>query len=185
MTGMSNAFLRAFREVVGIEGRYSNHPADSGGETLYGITLATARAAGYSGPMKLMPLSEARRIYKREFWDKLNLDAIADTSPEVALEVFEQGVNMGIARAGRNLQSALNVLNRAGIDYPDVSVDGKVGPVTARALFGLSQRRKTDGLKALCRALNVQQGAFYLELAGRREKDESFVLGWLLNRVAL
>jgi len=32
-------------------------------------------------------------------------------------------------------------------------------------------------------ALNCLQGAFYVELAEKREKDERFVYGWLLNRV--
>jgi len=37
----------------------------------------------------------------------------------------------------------------------------------------------------LCRALNCLQGAYYIELAERREKDERFVYGWLKNRVVL
>ncbi len=35
------------------------------------------------------------------------------------------------------------------------------------------------------RALNALQGAFYVELAERRAKDEAFVYGWLLNRVEI
>lgn len=177
-------FKRAFREVVGIEGKYSNDPSDSGGETMWGITKATARANGYTGPMSVMALEEAERIYKAEYWDRLGLDAIAGISPGVASEVFEQGVNMGVDRAGRNLQNALNVLNRAGSDYPDLTVDGKPGPATARALYQLQFKRGPNGITALLRALNVLQGAFYIDLATRREKDERFVMGWLLNRVA-
>ena len=33
------------------------------------------------------------------------------------------------------------------------------------------------------RALNCLQGAFYIELTERRQKDERFAYGWLLNRV--
>ncbi|BBL73191.1 glycoside hydrolase family 108 protein [Methylomagnum ishizawai] len=186
---MSNAtietpFQDAFREVVGIEGRYSDNPADSGGETMWGITAATARAAGYAGPMRSMPPAEARRIYKAGFWDRLGLDAIAAVSAHVAREVFEQGVNMGLDRAGRNLQTVLNVLNRAGSDYPDLAVDGRVGPATVRAVSELRRTRGADGIAALIRGLNAQQGAFYIDLASRRGKDEAFVMGWLLNRVA-
>ena len=41
-----------------------------------------------------------------------------------------------------------------------------------------------DGEVVLVRALNSLQGAFYVELAEKRQKDEAFVYGWLLNRVA-
>jgi lysozyme family protein len=36
-------------EVIGREGGYSNHPADRGGATRWGITEAVARAHGYRG----------------------------------------------------------------------------------------------------------------------------------------
>lgn len=177
-------FQRAFREVVGIEGKYSNDPADSGGETMWGITIAVAREAGYTGPMRSMPLSEAQRIYRAKFWNLLRLDDVAKVSADAALEVFEQAVNMGLDRAGRNLQRSINVMNRAGTDYPDITVDGRVGPGTIRALTELQAKRGANGIKALVRALNTLQGAFYIDLAERREKDERFVAGWLLNRVA-
>lgn len=183
-TIIENPFQKAFREVIGVEGGYVNDPADSGGETNWGITVAVAREAGYTGSMRSMPLAEAQRIYKARFWDSLRLEAIAAISPAVALEVFEQAVNMGLDRAGRHLQRAINVLNRAGSDYPDIAVDGKPGPRTVTALNQLRTKRGEMGMKALVRALNLYQGAFYLDLAEKREKDEKFVMGWLLNRVA-
>jgi len=36
----------------------------------------------------------------------------------------------------------------------------------------------------LLTALNCSQGARYLELAEGREKNEDFLFGWVLNRVA-
>ena len=35
--------------VIGREGGYSNHPADKGGPTRWGVTEAVARANGYRG----------------------------------------------------------------------------------------------------------------------------------------
>ena len=42
-------------ELIAREGGYTNHPADRGGPTRYGITEAVARAHGYDGPMALLP----------------------------------------------------------------------------------------------------------------------------------
>jgi lysozyme family protein len=64
-------FDDAFIKVIGIEGRYSNNPTDSGGATMYGITEAVARAYGYTGRMQDMPLGIAKEIYRQRYWDKL------------------------------------------------------------------------------------------------------------------
>ena len=36
-------FDEAFTKLLGHEGGYSNHPADKGGETMWGSTIAVAR----------------------------------------------------------------------------------------------------------------------------------------------
>ena len=53
--------------VIGREGRYSNNPADRGGETMWGITAAVARANGYAGAMRDMPRETAKDIYHRRY----------------------------------------------------------------------------------------------------------------------
>lgn len=179
------SFESAFDKVIGVEGTYSNNPADSGGETMWGITVAVARAAGYEGDMRRMPKEVARGIYRERYWRPMGCEDIAGFAPAIAEEIFEQAVNMGLNRAGTHLQRALNVLNRAGSDYPDVVVDGDVGGKTVRALYQFVWRRKDEGVKVFLKALNVLQGAFYLDLATRREKDEAFVYGWLRARVGL
>jgi lysozyme family protein len=78
-------FDQAFAHLLKVEGGYSNHPADRGGATVYGITEAVARQEGYQGPMQSLPLSAAQSIYKRRYWDPLCLDAIAAQSESVAL----------------------------------------------------------------------------------------------------
>ncbi|KQU81624.1 MULTISPECIES: putative peptidoglycan-binding domain-containing protein [unclassified Rhizobacter] len=86
---------------------------------------------------------------------------------------------------GTFLQRALNVLNMEGTWYPDVQADGRIGPMTIAALREYMRRRGAGGQVVLLRALNALQGAFYVELAERRAKDEAFVYGWLLNRVEI
>lgn len=177
-------FEASFTEVVGAEGRYSNNPNDSGGETIFGITFAVARAFGYAGAMRDMPLHIAHDIYRRRYWDKCRLDDVdAIAGPRVAHEVFDSQVNTG--RGATWLQRALNALNQRGTFYPDVNVDGDVGQLTIAALREYCQRRRTEGVVVLLRALNSLQGAFYIGLAEERQKDEDFVFGWLLNRVVI
>lgn len=172
-------------DIIAIEGGYSNNPADSGGETMYGITAAVARAAGYHGPLRDMPRSVAEAIYADRYWDSLRLDQIEALSAGVAAELADTGVNMGVGVAATFLQRALNVLNQQQKLYPDLKVDGAVGLVTIAALTAYLKARGRDGEKVLLRALNALQGARYIELAERREKDEAFIFGWILNRVVI
>ena len=182
---MSDAFDAAIADLLGVEGDYADDPADSGGATRYGITEAVARRHGYTGSMRLLPLAVAKEIYRADYWDSQQLDAISMLSRPIAEELFDTGVNCGIGRAGEFLQAALNVFNRQGRDYPDLDVDGRIGNKTVEAVGAFLGLRKAPGETVLLRALNCQQGAFYIELAERREKDERFVFGWFLQRVKL
>lgn len=177
------SFDQALKHTLGIEGGYSNDKRDSGGETAFGITKAVAIANGYSGPMDQMPVSVARAIYRSQYWDLLRLDPISAISPDVAHELFDTGVNCGLVVAGRQLQRALNALNREQQDYPDVTVDGLLGPRSVHALGEYIRKRGRAGERVLLAAMNALQGTYYIDLAERRSKDEDFVYGWLLNRV--
>lgn len=178
-----DAFAEALVEVFGIEGGFSDDPADSGGATRYGITEAVARRHGYTGPMRELPADLARAIYRADYWGAQNLDTVAMFSRRIARELFDTGVNMGIGQAGEFLQMSLNAFNRQGADYTDIEVDGEIGPKTLDALDAFLKRRGRDGETVLLRALNALQGAAYIELAERRDKDERFIFGWFLQRV--
>jgi lysozyme family protein len=180
------AFDESFGNVVGIEGRYSDNPADSGGPTMYGITLRVARANGYQGEMKLMPLSAAKAIYRTIYWDRLKLDMVSNIAgARVADELFDTGVNQGPVAAATYLQRSLNVLNQTAVLYADIPVDGDIGNLTIEALRSLFRRRGQEGATVLLRMLNALQGTSYIELAERRAKDEIFVYGWFKNRVVM
>jgi len=178
-------FDYCFQEVVGIEGDFSDHASDSGGKTRFGVTENVARAHGYEGDMRELQFETARAIYRADYWDKLQLDRIAAFSRPLAFELFDTGVNMGVSVAGEFLQRAMNVLNRREADWQDLVVDGGIGPVTLDRLLSGWQRRGHAGELVLIKMLNCLQGARYVALAERREKDEDFVFGWFTHRVRI
>lgn len=51
-------------ELIKREGGYVNNPADRGGATKYGITEAVARASGFKGHMRDLPLYVVRYLSK-------------------------------------------------------------------------------------------------------------------------
>lgn len=181
---MSDLFERKLAaKIVAVEGGYVNDPRDSGGETNFGITVDVARKFGYRAPMREMTRAQAVAIYRARYWQGPGFDGVAAISEKIAEELFDTGVNMGPARAVVFLQAALNALNNQGALYADIKEDGDYGPGTERALKAYMAKRGRDGEVVLLRALDCQQGAFYLDLARRRPKDEAFAFGWLLHRV--
>jgi len=171
-------------ELIEREGGYVNRPADKGGPTRFGVTEAVARAHGYAGPMAALPRDEAVAIYRRLYWLRPRFDQIGERVPRVAAELFDTGANMGPAVAATFLQRALTALNRGGKDYPDLTPDGRVGPMTIAALDSfLAARGKKSGETVLLRSLEALQGERYLRLAEKRPANEAFLYGWLANRI--
>lgn len=180
---MAKSIEQMIDELIGREGRYSNNPADAGGETMWGITIAVARKYGYAGPMCFLPREKAIEIYRQRYFVEPGFDQVYALSQSVAEELFDTGVNMGTSVPGPWLQRLLNVLNQEGKTYQDIAVDGKIGPATIKALRAYLNARGTAGEKVLLRGLNCLQGARYLEITENRQANESFFYGWLLNRV--
>ena len=174
---------RLIENVIDREGGYSDHPADRGGPTRYGITIRTARAHGFAGDMRELPLSEAKRIYENIYWIGPALDRVAERAPDLAAEMFDTAVNMGPATATGFLQRSLNALNRGGHDYADITVDRQIGPRTLAALDAFLKARGRGGEAVLLKAVEALQGAKYLYLAETRPANEAFLYGWLANRI--
>lgn len=183
---MSDLFDALVERLIGREGRYSNDPHDAGGETAFGITVKEARANGYAGRMIDMTRDQAKAIYRTKYWAKPGLYLIAPLAPAVAEELFDTGVNMGTGTAGIMFQRSLNALNRMGVDYADVRVDGAIGPATAKAFEAFLRRNGVaQGRLTMLKALNSLQGARYIELCEANADDETFLNGWLANRVGI
>ena len=157
-----NATLKA-------EGGYVNDPSDRGGETNYGITVAAARANGYKGSMRDLPLHTAKDIYRNEYLVK---PGFSNFPSAVAAELFDTGVNMGPATATRFLQRAINALQGSGL-----AVDGKMGPATRNAVaVYLASRSNAEAI--LVKALNCLQGVRYIELVEANASQRRFINGW-------
>jgi lysozyme family protein len=171
--------------LLGVEGGYSNNPADKGGPTNWGVTEQVARAYGYQGDMRLLPRATAAKIYELRYWLRPGFDKVADRYPALAEELFDTGVNMGPTVAATFLQRVLNALNREQRDYPDINVDGDIGPMTLAELDAFKRARGAAGEKVLLTAVNVLQGARYFDITEARPANEAFLYGWLANRIAL
>lgn len=176
---------KIINDILRAEGGYVNDPKDAGGETNYGITVAVARANGYKGSMKDMPIEFARSVYSKQYIEQPGFGALMSISTPIAEELIDTGVNMGVRVASIFLQRALNALNNNAALYADVVVDGVVGPATAAALRRYLQARGKEGEIVMLRTLNCLQGARYIELSESRPANERFTYGWILNRVVL
>jgi lysozyme family protein len=134
------------------EGGYSDNPADPGGATNMGITLATFRQWSDNpnlGPVQVQDMTErtARAIYRSLYWNPLRADALP---AGVDLSVFDMGVNAGIWASARLLQRA--------IGFTGAEVDGCIGPETLaavtkgdpRSLINNLAHRQTGYYESLC-----------------------------------
>lgn len=113
-------FDQAFDILLRHEGGFSDHAADPGGKTRFGITEAVAREVGYRGDMHELPLSLAKRIYKGSYWDAVRAEELPEA---IRYAVFDAAVNSGPRQAIRWLQRAAGVKD-----------DGIIGPKTLAAV---------------------------------------------------
>jgi lysozyme family protein len=178
-------FLVSYQITMSHEGGWVNHPNDRGQETYKGI--ARRFWPNWEGWKIIDDLKSKNRLnetrtnarleelvksfYKREFWDSNRTGEINDQN--VANEIFDSSVNLGREFTARLVQRALNLLNRNGKDFPDLLVDGKIGPATIRTIN--NYRRG----KFLFNALNGLQFVRYLEICERNPTQEEFFHGWL------
>jgi lysozyme family protein len=181
-------FLEAYKITLKHEGGYAKDDDDQGGETYKGISRRYNPSwVGWSiiDQHKLRPgfpntayndtllNKEVRKFYKERYWDVNLLDEF--NSQPVANEMFDTGVNMGIGRAGRFLQCALNLLNNNGERWDDIVEDGVVGKNTLKALNACLAFRG-DGV--LYKILNILQGMHYIEYMTKSPTQEKYAYGW-------
>lgn len=132
-------FNRCVAFVCGpsIEGGYSNLPADRGGPTNHGITLATLSDwrghPCFASDVQALTQTEATAIYRARYWAPI----AGDKLPEgVDLITFDCAVNQGPGTAAMVLQGVVHV--------PE---DGHVGPQTLGALALLDAVQVIDAIR--------------------------------------
>lgn len=162
-------FDKAFTHVLGVEGKYSNHPADRGGPTNWGITQARYseyldRPASIED-VKSMTRDTAKKIYKRYYWDAMNLDSIEDDT--LAMLLFDQGVNRGPQTAVMELQA---VLNR--YFGKNLAVDGDLGAKTIEAIESVNILDLYNEF-----IQNAQDD--YVSIVKNNESQLVFLAGWI------
>lgn len=126
-------FDQAFDRLIGHEGGYSNHPADPGGETMWGVTARVARANGYAGPMRDLPREKAKAIYRRLYWDAVKADQLPAV---VRFDVFDGAVNSGVEQSAKWLQRASGAVADGIVGPKTVAAAAAAGPVIAAKYNG-------------------------------------------------
>jgi len=151
---------RAIPKILKHEGGYVNNPADPGGATNKGITIATFRRyikpGGTIADLKALTESQAVVVYKRQYWDAVSADLLPSG---VDYAVADFAVNSGPSRAGKYLQKVVGTAQ-----------DGVVGPATIAAARGLSA---PDVINDIC----DERLAFMRRIRGGR-LWKTFGRGW-------
>lgn len=144
--------------VFKYEGGFVNHPADPGGATNMGITLATlSKHRGRPctvADVKNLSRSEAAEIYRASYWGSVRGD---DLPSGVDLAVFDFAVNSGQSRAIAALQRAVGVAD-----------DGHLGPLTIEAV------KKADPRAVVTKIMSDR-----LTFLRRLSTWKTFGKGWL------
>lgn len=166
-----------------IEGGYSNNPGDPGGETNHGVTVAIARAAGYTGAMKDLTVQQATEILTDLFYIDPQFDKLALIDDKLADQMFDLGVNLGPQAAGKFIQRALNVLDQNGKYGASLNVDGVLGTMSRTRLTQFYADRGADGRTVLHGMVLAQASVSYITLAEATPSKEQFEFGWQLARV--
>ena len=158
------------------EGGYVDHKDDKGGATNWGITETVARANGYTGDMKDLPLNTAITIYKYQYWLAPKFNQVFNLNANIAMELFDTGVNMGTGTASKFLQTAINLLNQNGKLCADITVDGGIGAGTLDALSILLKRPNAE--QVFLKVLNGLQFERYKDICEKNPSQETFMWGW-------
>lgn len=181
-------YIKAYNITMRHEGGYSLDSSDVGGETYKGISrrfhptwpgweIIDRYKIQDNFPQNLKDSKElppmVSEFYKQHYWDKFLGDEIKNQ--DVAEEMFDTAVNMGISRVVKFLQQALNYLNRNEELFSDLVEDGKIGNNTLKAL---DIYLKEDGNIYLLKIMNVLQGMHYLNYMSESPIQEKYCRGW-------
>ncbi len=182
-------FITSFNKALSNEGFISNNANDKGGFTYKGISRVKHpswpgwkiideifRSTDYQSVQQINsnPILQnlVQGFYLTEFWNKLQGDILQ--SQLIADELFDSSINLGVPTASEILQRTINLLNRNGKLYPDISVDGVIGNQTLEAL---RKCLAANGEKLIYNILNFYQAKHYIQIMEKDHTQEIFI-GW-------
>lgn len=160
---------RIAREIVNREGGFVNDPDDPGGATNHGVTIHTLRRLGLdltgdgavdARDVRALSAAQAEEIFLKEYFHRPRLHLLPEP---LQASVFDMYVNAG-SNAVRILQALL-----VEMGY-DLSVDGAMGPQTARA----AQAAGEVNLGALVDAYAIARRNYYFALADKRPQSRKY-----------
>lgn len=143
-------------DILRREGGYVNNPADPGGPTNYGITLATLAGQGTFGDLdrdgdvdaedvKILTVDQARTIYKNLYVEPYHNYQIWPRLQEL---LVDSAVQHGVAR-----------------------VNGWLGEIA----------NKTSDPTSMHRLLLQRRMKFYGEIITKRPQNAQFAAGWMVR----
>jgi len=173
---------------MGAEGGYANNPADKGKETYCGISRRfhpTWSGWNVIDDKKLLnPIKNntifseladlVEKFYFYNYWRAIGGDSITDR--DLAQEMFDTAVNMGVQTAVKFLQRTLNILNNKQGYWPDLVVDGAIGPKTIKCLDTANIMSKSTLVNT---TFTVIRGSRYIEILEKHPDQEVFAVSWL------
>lgn len=171
------------RDIVAREGGFVDDPADPGGATKYGVTIATMRRLGLdlnrdgkvtAEDVKRLTVDQAVAIFTDQYFRRPGIAALPDC---LQASVFDMYVNAG-SNAIRILQRLLTEMGLA------CTADGVIGPKTVAA----AQRAAAKAPQQLADAYGIARRNYYYALADARPASRRFARrrdggkgGWILR----
>lgn len=151
-------FKRIIEIILKNEGGYVWNPDDPGGETKYGISKRQYPDLD----IKSLTIDQAKQIYIKDYWWKINGDKINDD--KIALQIFDFAVNSGVKRAVKLIQKICFVKE-----------DGILGDKT---LYAINQK---DAVLVLY-LYKLRRIEYYMRLA-RKKSLRQFLYSWIKRTI--
>ncbi|MBJ6722451.1 hypothetical protein I2750_19820 [Bacillus sp. PR5] len=135
----SFAFQACHAVTAQWEGGWSDHPADPGGKTMYGITekvwLAWNKAKGIlkPKPVRQITRAEAEEIYYQDYWLAARCNTLA---PGVDMFTYDSSVNSGVSRGRKWLLASIGGTDVETIKKMAAKRTSFLRALTSFAVFG-------------------------------------------------
>jgi lysozyme family protein len=175
---MTNRFLKFIKIVKKLENGstingYVNDPLDTGGETVSGVSRKNYPSIkiwqsldklDVAAKKRYIPteeeLNEIDQVFYKNYYLPLKIEDFTDE--QLALQVFDTGVNAGVSRSAKILQEVVKV--------------------TQDGIIGINTLTATNLNKQALELFKERRKKFYNNLVISKPSNQRFINGWL-NRV--